>query len=503
MQENRIIVLYHRPPYEEVLDGDHVQFRQHEKPNGIIPLLKSFFSNTDNCVWIAASTLPENTLIAKRQNIDLAELDKPITLRRIQATREEINKFYHKSSKEGFWPVLHNFPEKFIFESVDWKNFEEINRRFAEAACEEIQCSDDIIWIHDYNLWLVPYYIRQRKPANRIAFFFHTPFPSADTFNILAWRNQIIESLLSCDFICFDIPRYVENFVATVRTNVDIQILDRGKVPDHFTGCGSALSEPMMTTRILFGDHVVQLDAFPEGTNYELIQQILKETSTLKTINEYKKIKGDKKLIFAASRTDYVKGTKELLNCYKRLLARKKNLVEQVTLFLVSVKPVEGMAGYTEMHEEIESLVREINIAYTTREHTPIRYSNTVLSFREMIAWFSISDVMWIPSLRDGMNIICKEFIVAKESAHGALILSEFAGASVELPEAILANPYSPLSMDVAIDRALSMPIPEQRERLKRMLDRTMLSDIKNWSKQLLLLERIQVLEVEKFVGPK
>jgi glucosylglycerol-phosphate synthase len=470
-------------PYNEVLKDGEVSFKVTEKPNGIIPLLKSFFSINDDALWVATSELATGSAVPL-EKISFFDLDGSCWLRRVFLSKEEVRTFYHKTCKEGFWPILHSFPEKYNCDAIDWNNFEDINRRFAKAACEEAD-DEAIIWIHDYNLWLAPYYIRREKPNARISFFFHTPFPSPDIFNMLHWRQQIIESLLCCDLIIFDIPRYAENFVNTAKSIIHIKVKRTEPVRKYFSAHGGALSEPVITKEITYRDHLVRLDAFPEGTNYELIKKIMQKGEFGKKTNEIRRIKGDCKLIFAPSRIDYIKGTVELLRCYERLLARRDITMEPVLLFVVAVEPADGITSYREIQAEVERLVARINRVFSKPGWSPILYSKRSLSFDEMVAWFSVSDVLWVPSLRDGMNIICKEFVAVKKDSSGVLILSEFAGAAVELHDAVLTNPYSPESMNKAIDQALAMSQEEQKSRIRAMFARMMLSDINAWSHQL------------------
>lgn len=155
-------------------------------------------------------------------------------IRRIPLSAERVKDFYYITAKEAIWPILHSFPSHFTYESSDWENFQHINKLFAEAACEEA-ADDALIWIHDYNLWLTPYYIRQKMPNVKIAFFHHTPFPAADVFNILHWREAIVDSLLCCDLCGFHIPRYVENFVSAARSLRDVKLVERKPVPEAFT----------------------------------------------------------------------------------------------------------------------------------------------------------------------------------------------------------------------------------------------------------------------------
>ena len=243
-------------------------------------------------------------------------------MRRIPLNEEQVTQFYYITSKEAFWPILHSFPYHFTSETAEWENFKNINRLFAEAACEEA-AEDALIWIHDYNLWLAPKYIRELKPDARIAFFHHTPFPSVDVFNILPWRKAIAESLLACDIVGFHIPRYSENFVNVARSLIPVEVLKREKVDGHMTPVGVALAEPEMTTQLGYKGQVVNIDAFPVGTNPQFIRSVLEQTETKNRLYQLKQEVGNRKLIIAAGRIDYVKGNEEMLTAYARLLERR------------------------------------------------------------------------------------------------------------------------------------------------------------------------------------
>ncbi len=182
-----------------------------------------------------------------------------------------MREFYHVSSKEAFWPILHSFKERYNYDPVDWENFQEVNRRFAEAAAEEA-ATGALVWVHDYNLWLVPGYLRAIRPDVRIAFTHHTPFPSADMFNVLPWRKQIVESLLACDDVGFHIPRYAENFVSVVRSLFDVEVSPPVRVPGKWFTEGTALTERVMHERITHEGHETSVSVCPLGVAVSFIE---------------------------------------------------------------------------------------------------------------------------------------------------------------------------------------------------------------------------------------
>jgi len=483
--KSSLVILYHREPYDEVVENGKTYYRDKKSPNGIVPTLKSFFANVSQGTWIAWKQVN-----AKQK----AKFDQRITVEdgagggynvwRIPLTAEQVKHFYHITSKEAFWPILHSFPYHFTYESSDWSNFQTINRLFAEAACEEA-AEDALIWVHDYNLWLAPYYIRQRKPNARIAFFHHTPFPSVDIFNILPWREAIIDSLLCCDICGFHIPRYSENFVNVARSLREVEVVQTSPVPEHITTVGTALAEPEMVTQLRYNEQVVNVDAFPVGTNPQHILSTLHKPETQQRLAEIREQLHGRKLIIAAGRVDYVKGNREMLESYERLLDRRPDLHGKIIFVMTCVSAAAGMRVYKNAQTQIEQMVGRINGRFARLDWMPIHLFTQPVPYADLLCYYRAADICWTTPLRDGLNLVGKEYIVAHEKEDGVLILSEFVGSAVELPEAILTNPYSIDRMNEAIDRALEMPLAEQQERMMKMYETVTQHDVQCWADRL------------------
>ncbi|NMG60396.1 glucosylglycerol-phosphate synthase [Geitlerinema sp. P-1104] len=482
--KSSLVILYHREPYDEVVDENGVtRYVDKKSPNGIVPTLKGFFDNVEKGTWIAWKqvTAKQRHKFQERVEIEASNYD----VARIPLSADEVKHFYHITSKEAFWPILHSFPYHFTYESSDWENFKAINKKFAEAACAEA-AEDALIWVHDYNLWLAPKYIRELKPDARIAFFHHTPFPSVDIFNILPWREAIIDSLLSCDVVGFHIPRYSENFVNVARSLFEVDVVKREAIPEHITPTGTALAEPEMVTQLSYKGQLVNVDAFPVGTNPEHILNTLRKPETQQRIQEIKEELQGRTLAIAAGRVDYVKGNRELLECYGRLLERRPDLHGKINLVMTCVQAAAGMRVYRTAQQQIEQLAGKINGRYARLGWTPILLFTQPIPFTDLIAYYKAADICWTTPLRDGLNLVAKEYVVAHEGNDGALILSEFVGAAVEMPEAIQTNPYSMDRMDEAIDRALSLSEEEKAERMAQMYQTVTQYDVKHWADRLL-----------------
>lgn len=479
--KSSLVILYHREPYDEVKENGKIYYREKKSPNGIVPTLKSFFANAEQSTWVAWKQVTSKQKTNFEERVTMEGGKDSCVVRRIPLDQEQVKNFYHITSKEAFWPILHSFPEHFTYESSDWENFQHINQLFANAACEDAD-DDALIWIHDYNLWLTPYYIRQKMPNVKIAFFHHTPFPAADVFNILHWREAIVDSLLCCDLCGFHIPRYVENFVSAARSCREIEITHRTPVDPAFTRVGSALAEPELTTQIRYKDRLINLDAFPVGTNPDQILKVVHTPEVQTRVAQIREEIGDNKLIVSAGRVDYVKGAKEMLLCYERLLERQPQLQGKVNLIMTAVKAATGMRVYRIAQSQIEQLVGKINGRFSKLNWTPIILFTEPVPYEELMAFYRTADIAWICPLRDGLNLVAKEYVVTHEGKDGVLILSEFTGSAVELPDAVLTNPYSDKRMDECIDLALEMSPEEQAQRMERLYKAIRRYDVQQWA---------------------
>ncbi len=484
-----LVIVYHRQPYEEqIVDGKTV-FRENASPNGIVPALKGFIGQTERASWIAWKKSPAGKPARFERRITVEDSYGSYEVVRLPLSAGQISQFYHVTSKEALWPILNSFPSLYSTENCDWSIFREVNRLFAEAACEEA-APDAVVWVHDYNLWLVPHFVRAMRPDVRIAFFHHTPFPPADVFNILPWRDEIIDSLLACDLVGFHIPRYARNFVATAQSLRPIEDVVERDVSDELRATGTALSEPVTPVSMRCGGRQIRIDAFPIGTHAELIRKTVQHDDRLAQVAQIRRDIPQERIIVSIGRVDYAKGTREMLLAYERLLQRRPELHGKVKLLVTAVAAADGMRAYKKAQQYIEQLVGRINGHIGTLSWQPILLSTTPMPFADTLCHYRAADICWVTPLRDGLNLVAKEFIAAHVNESGVLVLSEFAGAAVELQDAVLVNPYSLVQMDAAIDRALDMPREEQHARMQRMdalMDRY---DIGNWTSHVLDLFR-------------
>ncbi|MHA6345111.1 glucosylglycerol-phosphate synthase [Roseivivax sp. CAU 1761] len=463
-----LVIVYHRQPYEEVVENGRTVFRENTSPNGIVPTLKSFFGKVEDAAWVAWKEAEDPSDPGFERVIQIEDSFGKYTVSRLPLTKDQVSSFYHVTSKEAFWPILHGFKEKYNYDPVDWPTFKEVNWAFAEAAAAEAG-QGAAVWVHDYNLWLVPGYLRQMRKDVRISFFHHTPFPGADMFNVLPWRGEIVDSLLACDVVGFHIPRYASNFVSVVRSLRDVGQIPRQRVDADFISEGSALSDRTVPVEIHLEDRKVRLGTTPVGVDTDYISTITNTEETATRAQDIREELGCARLILSVGRTDYTKGGADQLLAFERLLERRPDLQGKVRLLHVSVSANRNMTAYAEIQSEIEQIAGRINGRFGTFSSTPVALISRAIPFETLVAYYRAADIAWITPLADGMNLVCKEFAAARSDGDGVLILSEFAGAAMEMSSAILTNPYSNRSMDAAIEMALEMPEEERRARMSEL----------------------------------
>ena len=482
-----LVMVYHRLPYEEVMvDGKPLR-RRPSSPNGIIPTLLSFFADGREGSWVAWSVHearqgkfePHTTVDPDRYPNLLAA--------RVPLGKSEVDIFYKRFSKEAFWPMLHTFWERARFREDDWKVFLAVNRKFAEAAAAEA-AEGATVWIHDYNLWMVPAALRELRPDLRIAFFHHTYFPSADVFNVVPWRREILGSLLACDYVGFHIPRQVENFVDVVRGAMPVDVVDKVACAPRFLTYGCAVGLDAMSTCIEVAGRQVHLGAHPVGLDVGRIRDLVASERGRERIEALKAGLGGRQLLLAVERLDYTKGILEKLQAYERLLEGSPELHGQVTLITICVPAAREMTIYRQLQTQIEQAVGRINGRFSRVGWTPVQFFFRPVPFEELVAYYAAAEVMWITPLRDGLNLVAKEYAAVQgiTRGYGRLVLSEFAGAAAELKGALLTNPHDPADLLSVIRRAIELPRPEARARLRQMFEIVRHHDVQRWGREFL-----------------
>jgi trehalose 6-phosphate synthase/phosphatase len=373
-----------------------------------------------------------------------------------------MDKFYQGFCNRTIWPLFHYFPSYAVFDEEYWRAYETINQAFCDAALEIIQ-PGDLIWVQDYHLMLLPKLLRDKLPQASIGFFLHIPFPSYEIFRLLPalWRRQILEGLLGADLVGFHTHHYAQYFLRCVSLLLGYE---------HDLG--------MVTVR----EHLSRVDTFPMGIDFQKFHDVGKDDQLLNDITELPKNLRGFKIVLSIDRLDYSKGILNRLRGYEKFLNRNLQWRQKVVLMLVVVPSRTGVEHYQLMKRQIDEMVGKINGAFGNMEWTPILYQYTALDFHPLTELYRMSDVCLVTPLRDGMNLIAKEYVASKSDQTGVLILSEMAGAAMELGEAIIINPNNIEEIANALKEALDMPPLEQIRRNTIMQRRVQQYDVFRWA---------------------
>lgn len=498
-----LVMVYHRLPYEEALENGQLVRRPHTSPNGILPTLMSFFAGEQKGSWVAWSIHDPRQGRVFEVHTKVDEVRYPnLVAARVALTKEQVDVFYKRFSKEAFWPTLHTFWERAIFREEDWEVFIKVNRLFAERTAAEA-AEGAVVWLHDYNLWMVPAFLRPLRPDLTIAFFHHTYFPSADVFNVLPWRRQIIGSLLQCDYIGFHIPRQSENFVDVVRGVAPVQVLETQDCAPRFLTYGCAVGLDNMTrTMAVHGRHI-GLGAHPVGLDVGRVEHVIDEPECQAQMQELREQLKGLRVVLSVERLDYTKGILAKLLAFEALLDAHPELIGKVSLLTICVPAAREMTIYETLLSQIEQAVGRINGRFSRVGWSPIQFFYRAFPFRDLIAYYLMADVMWITPLRDGLNLVAKEYVATQGlcEGRGVLVLSEFAGAAAELHGALLTNPHDPHDLRDTLYLGLTLGKAEREARVREMFGVVQYNDIKRWGDEFLQAVRDSRQEGEAFLA--
>ncbi len=414
-----------------------------------------------NSLWLGWSGLTEeHTPKALEGQIDSALREHGCA--RVSLTEKDIDGFYYGFSNRTIWPLFHYFLEYSEFELSFWNAYKRVNQKFVDTLLEHAG-EEDVIWVHDYQLMLVPQMVRERLPDARIGFFLHIPFPSHEIFRTLPWREEVVRGLLGSDLIGFHTYDYERHFLSSVRRLLHLDV--------HFN-------------EIFMDNRVVRVDSFPMGIDYqryylaaqESVRKMGSERSDLRVkMDVHKDSAPDTKLILSIDRLDYSKGIDKRLLAFEYFLKKFPEFQEKVRLVVLAVPSRSNVPQYQKLKREVDELVGRINGEFSKINWTPIWYFYRSLPFEQLIDLYTASDIAWLTPLRDGMNLVAKEYVATRTDRTGVLILSEMAGSAYEMNEALLINPNNFEQQAEALCKAIHMPKEEQIARnmyLQRRLER-------------------------------
>jgi trehalose 6-phosphate synthase/phosphatase len=371
--------------------------------------------------------------------------------------------FYEGYANNTLWPLLHGFPTRVVFAPESWAAYRDANERFADAVVKRLQ-PGDLVWAHDYQLLLVPGLIRKRVAEARIGFFLHIPFPASEVFRILPEREELLRGMLGADSIAFQTHGHLHNFRRSL-----LQVL----------GLESEMD------RVQVDGRTVHLSALPIGIQSDEWKALIRsDTKVARRRAELNERHRGRKLIISVDRLDYTKGIPERLRTFRRLLKSSPAWRGKVTLVQIAVPSRERVPAYAELRSEVSELVGEVNGDFGTPEWQPVVYIRRSVNKQELAALYSAADVAWVGPLRDGMNLVAKEYVACQHEGDGILVLSEFAGAAQELGEALRINPFDEVGTADVILRALEMDAESRAERMAALHERVHRNDAVVWAER-------------------
>lgn len=460
-ESKRLIIISNRLPFQLLEKGSKIYLKQSD--GGLVTALKSYFESSseeeaeyDQKIWLGSADFP-----LRRWEKYKPSGSENFRIEPIFIDSKVYGKYYNGFCNATLWPLFHYFPSFVVYDKESFEMYETVNRQFADKLLEIYQ-PGDTIWVHDYQLFLLPQMIREKIPNATIGFFLHIPFPSFEIFRLLhgPWKEKIIKGLLGADLIGFHTSEYVQHFLKAVRMVIGLD--------HHYRVIG-------------YEGRLIKAELFPLGIDYDLFH----DTATLPEVIENKNTVvnnfTNKKIIFSVDRLDYTKGVTHRLDGFEQFLADHPEWREKVVFILVVVPSRQIISKYNERRKLIEEQVGRINGKYSTLSWQPIIYRYSHLPFNELCSLYLAADVGLITPLRDGMNLVAKEYVACCTENRGVLILSELAGAASEMGEAILVNPLDKYEVASAIEQALTMPEAEQEAKLQLMQKRLKSYDVLSW----------------------
>lgn len=459
-----------------------------ESTGGLATGLKAFVQSIGRssetfteCVWIGWPGISVSK--SKQLNVE-KELISRFGTYPVFLSGVDVDRFYIGFCNKTLWPLFHYFPSYTVYDEAMWEHYRTVNRHYLEAVIKVMK-KDDVIWIHDYHLMLLPAMLREMVPDAAIGYFLHIPFPTFEIFRLLPmkWRSELLQGLLGADLIGFHTYSYTQYFLQCLR-NILGHEQDMGKV--------------------FAGDRVVKADTFPISIDYHKFNSAHQLPVARDTIEKYMKILRNHRVILSMDRLDYTKGIINRLKGYEQFLCSYPEWRGKVILILIVVPSRTKVEHYQMMKRHIDELAGKINGIYGTIDWMPVLYLYQSFCFEEITALYRASDVALITPLRDGMNLIAKEYVASRSDGLGVLILSEMAGAAKEMGEAILINPSNAEDISEALKQALEMNESEQKKRISAMQSRIRRYDIVHWAEDfgssLLTVKDEQKRSVSRFL---
>ena len=458
------VVVANRLPVdlERLPDGTE---RWKHSPGGLVSALEPFL-RARHGAWVGWPGLAD----ADVEPFDDGEMH----IHPVRVSSSEFSEYYEGFSNATLWPLYHDVVVPPVFERSWWDAYQRVNQRFAEAAAE-VTAEGATVWIQDYQLQLVPALLRELRPDLRIGFFLHIPFPPVELFMQLPWRTEIVRGLLGADLVGFHRPGGAQNFLWLARRLAGFEP-SRGQV--------GVRSRPGV---VQVGDRTVRVGAFPISIASSELDRLARSREVQQRAKEIRAELGNpRRIMLGVDRLDYTKGIDVRLDALHEMHAEGHTTAEDAVMVQVATPSRERVEHYKQMRENIERKVGRINGEFGRVGHPAVHYLHTSVARKELVAFYCAADVMVVTPVRDGMNLVCKEYVAGRHDLGGALVLSEFAGAAAELTSAFLVNPHNLDGVKDALLAALEMDQAEGRRRMRALRRQVLTHDVDRWARSFL-----------------
>jgi trehalose 6-phosphate synthase len=450
------VVVANRLPVDRVVTADGEEIWR-TSPGGLVAALEPMMHSVDGA-WVGWAGMPD---------LELAPFTADgIRLLPVPLSASEIQLYYEGFSNDTIWPLYHDVIAPPQFHREWWDAYVTVNLRFAEAAAAAV-AKGGTVWVHDYQLQLVPEMVRNLRPDVTIGYFHHIPFPAHSLYAQLPWRDHVLRGLLGADVIGFQRAQDSANFIAAVKRRLGY--------------------ETKAALVAIPGGRHVHVKAFPISIDTTPYRELARRPDIRARAAEIRAGLGNPKpILLGVDRLDYTKGIRHRIKAYGELLDQGRISVEDATFIQVASPSRERVDAYVHLRDEVELAIGRINGDHDTLGHTAIRYLHQGFPREEMVAMYLAADVMLVTALRDGMNLVAKEYVATRADNRGVLVLSEFTGASDELKQVVRVNPHDIEGMKDAIVAALEMPREEQARRMRSLRKRVLEHDVDAWSRSFL-----------------
>jgi trehalose 6-phosphate synthase len=458
------IVVANRLPVDLERADDGTQRWRHS-PGGLVTALEPFLRSRAGA-WVGWPGVADT---------DVEEFsDEGMVLHPVTLSQSEVSDYYEGFSNATLWPLYHDVVAPPVFDRTWWDSYVKVNRRFADA-CADIAARGATVWVQDYQLQLVPAMLRDQRPDLRIGFFLHIPFPPVELFMQLPWRTEIIRGLLGADLVGFHLPGGAQNFLWLARRLAGLEP-SRGAV--------GVRTRPGF---VQVGDRTVRVGAFPISIDSAGLDALSRRTDVVARTRQIRTDLGNPRtILLGVDRLDYTKGIDVRLTALRELVAEGRIDPDEVVMVQLATPSRERVEHYRQMRGDIEREVGRINGEFARVGRPVVHYLHQSVNREELVAFFSAADVMIVTPVRDGMNLVCKEYVACRHDLGGALVLSEFAGAASELTSALLVNPHDLDGVKNTLLTAINLDPGEGRRRMRALRRQVLTHDVDRWARSFL-----------------